>query len=305
MLSKLNMVERFLTVPTEKTTKQPHLNPETLPSVPCPQSPRPLQLLQNNNHKPGRAIVVVAFLLVCFSINAGQSRLSQPDTFDEISMAGRPRLKGTIVGMSRTEVKVDANRTRVSLPVNEIVTINYAIEPIELRTARRLTRARDFDAALKSLDEIKATQISRDLISQDVDYYRAYSIARLALGGKGDKDAAIKTLEAFASQHKDSYHYFSVMEVLSELAVANGQPQSAKEYYDEVAKAPWPAYKLRATALEGQSLHARKKYAQAVEKYDEVIRASKDIPGADEPRRRATLGKMWFSSKQIATRKSH
>ncbi len=292
MRSKLNMVERCPTVPTDKSTQQPHLYIETIPSVPYLLSPRQPQLIRSKNQKPWRAVMVVAFLLACVSINAGQTRSPQIDAVDEISMAGRPRLKGTIVGMSRAEVTVDANRAKVSLPINEIVAINYALEPIELRTARRLARGRNFDGALRVLDKITPAQVSRDLIAQDVEYYRAYSIARLALSGKGDKDAAIKALKAFASEHKNNYHFFSAMEMLSELAVANGQPQLAKESYDEVAKAPWPAYKLRALALEGDSLHARKNYTQAIEKYDQVIRASKDIPGADEPRRRATLSKM-------------
>ncbi len=194
MLSKLNMVERFLTVPTEKTTKQPHLNPETLPSVPCPQSPRPLQLLQNNNHKPGESdrggrLSTGLLFNQCRSKQVIPTRYLRRD-FDGWLAAAEGNHRRYVA--HRSDGGSESNG--VSLPVNEIVTISYALEPVELKTARRLTGARDFDGALKRLDEIKATEISRDLISQDVDYYKAYSIARLALGGKGDKDAAIKTL---------------------------------------------------------------------------------------------------------------
>jgi tetratricopeptide (TPR) repeat protein len=194
--------------------------------------------------------------------------------------------------MSPTTVTVDVNGEKVSFPVNEIVRINYDREPVELKVARRLADARRYGLALKRLDEIKLAEVSRDLISQDIAYYRAYSTARLALGGRGDKDTAIRMLRAFVSKHKNSYHYFAAAEGLGDLAVADRQYDMADTFYKEVAKAPWPAYKLRATALEGWSLQARKKYAEALEKYEQVIGASKDIPGAEEPKRRAALGKM-------------
>jgi hypothetical protein len=80
--------------------------------------------------------------------------------------------------------------------------------------------------------------------------------------------------------------------VLGDLAVANGQYDAACSFYSEIANAPWPAYELRASVLEGRLLQAQKKYAQALEKYDGVIAAINKGSGTEEQRQLATLGKM-------------
>jgi tetratricopeptide (TPR) repeat protein len=291
MLRKWNMVERCFTVLTEKCTKLPQRNRERMPGISTSRWCGKFQLLLNSRHNLTSAVVLVAFVLSIVVVCAGQDKSSQNDAFDEILIARRAVQKGMIVGMSRTDVTIAANRTKVTLPVNEIVNINFAHEPAGLKKVRRLIRVRQFELALETLDKVKLTTPGRALISQDVEYYQAGAIAQLALTGKGDKDAAIKLLRAFVSQYKENYHYFSAMELLSDLSVANAQYDAAAQFSCEVAKAPWPAYKLRSIVIEGRSLQARKKYAEAIEKYEQVIRASKDIPGADEPRRRAIIGK--------------
>src|SRR6185295_17999794 len=62
---------------------------------------------------------------------------------------------------------------------------------------------------------------------------------------------------------------------------------SSEKYYNMVAAAPWPYYRLRAAVLSGRALTSQKEYDKAIKKFDEVI-GQKD----SEPQRlAATLGK--------------
>jgi len=230
---------------------------------------------------PATAVVLAAACTVTYA-------------FDEIYVAGLPPQRGTIVEMSPTKVTIDIERRRKTFQVNEIKSIAFDLEPLELKAARGPVTSGQFEMALKKLDVIKEADVGRDIVLQDVKFYKAYCAARLALAGSGEKKAAGAALDSFITEHPGNYHYFQAVETFGNLAVSVGSFEKAAESYAELAKAPWPDYRLRATVAEGRALMAKggkDDYRAAYAKFQTVLDASGDIPGAQKQKNFATLGR--------------
>jgi tetratricopeptide (TPR) repeat protein len=214
--------------------------------------------------------------------------------FDEILVSKMPVQKGSIVKMTPVEVTLDVQRREKKFPVNTIVSINFDLEPLDLKTARRYVSGGQYDMALQKLEAINLPDISREPILADIAFYKAYANAKLALGGgdKTQKNDAIREMVGFTSKHKeDNYHYFEAIEMLGDLAVGIGDFDRAIEQYVVVGRAPWPSHKLRAKVLEGRAYESQEKWAEALERYELVLRVDSGIEGAEEQKLFAILGK--------------
>jgi tetratricopeptide (TPR) repeat protein len=211
--------------------------------------------------------------------------------FDEIRVSGRPVQSGTIKSMSPTEVVLEANGRPTPYNVNEIVDISFDLEPLELKTARRLVNSGQYDMALEKLKAIDLTSVSREVILQDIEFYKAYAAAKMALGGGGNKNEATADMVKFWQNNKTNYHFFEAVEMLGDLAVAISRYDTAAKFYAQLAEAPWASHKLRAMVLEGRALEAQEKYDPALAKYEKVLTARDDVPGAPEQKLYAVLGK--------------
>src|SRR5262245_30970139 len=86
------------------------------------------------------------------------------------------------------------NRT---VAVNEIKSIQFADEPSELSQARLNAANCAYSNAQSSLAKIDSADIKRDLIKQDVEFYKALCAAKLALGGNGEITDAGRQLNNF------------------------------------------------------------------------------------------------------------
>jgi tetratricopeptide (TPR) repeat protein len=65
----------------------------------------------------------------------------------------------------------------------------------------------------------------------------------------------------------------------------------AQLQYAELAKAPWPEYQMRAAVAIGRTLQLQDKHAEAVQKFDSVLKMSDDNDAAKAQKLSATLGK--------------
>jgi tetratricopeptide (TPR) repeat protein len=186
---------------------------------------------------------------------------------------------------------LDVNRRKIQFKVDQISGINFDLEPLELKTARRFATSGQFDMALEKLDEINEADIGREVILQDVAFYKAYANAKLALGGGGDPREAAKQMLDFYSKHKSNYHFYEAVEILGNLAVAIGNYPTAAKFFGEYGQAPFATYKMRAKVLEGQALQAQNLPEDALKNFEAVLGVTQDIPGADEQKLFAILGK--------------
>jgi len=214
--------------------------------------------------------------------------------FDVVRAAGRPVISGKVLRTSQLEVVVEQGSSDgliKKVPVNEIIGITYDQDPTPLKTARTHVAGGHFEEALGSLEKLDSARIGREEIKADVEFYKAYCRAQLALGGHGEVAAAGKEMIAFVSSHAESYHWLKANEIVGDLLVANGSFAAAETYYAKLGEAPWNDYKMRAGVAIGRALLAQKKYAEALRSFEMVLALTADGDRAESQRIAATLGK--------------
>ena len=222
-----------------------------------------------------------------------------------VKAPGQDRVRthsGTVVGevveTSPNEVLVSKGSTGTEkVPVNEIRSITFKGEPNELTQARVNAKNGGFRNALDRLEDIDISKLDRNLIREEVEFYRAYCAAQLALMGTGKiKDAGPKMLQ-FRNAHPNSYHYYQARETLGDLFVAATRLANAEKEYAALEKAPWPGYQTRAKLLLGRALQDQGKHSEAIQKFDAVLATAGSGKDGKSDRLAATLGKAISASK--------
>jgi len=205
---------------------------------------------------------------------------------------GRSSDAGEVVKVSPVEITLDkgAGGTR-EFAVNEIGSVLFGGEPTQLTQAWLNVRNGGYATALARLDEIDVAGIDRDLVREDVEFYKALCAAKLALGGTGEIADAGRQLNEFVHGHPQNFHYLEAVEVMGDLLVASEKYAAARRQYAELAKAPWPDYQMRAGVLAGRTLQAEGKHDEAIRQFDTVLAISDDSEPAREQKLSATLGK--------------
>ncbi len=199
---------------------------------------------------------------------------------------------GEVVKMTRFEVTIDKSAAgSVPIAVNDIRSIVFAGEPAELTQSRVNAGNGAFAKAAGLLAKIAADQVKRDFIKQDIEFYKAYCASRMALSGEGEITDAGKQLNTFVRTYPDNFHFLEASEMMGDLLMASGRFDFAEKQYAELAKAPWPVYKMRAAVNSGRSLQAQGKHAEAIQQFDAALRMADDAADGQNQKLSATLGK--------------
>jgi tetratricopeptide (TPR) repeat protein len=178
-----------------------------------------------------------------------------------------------------------------TVDVNQIKLITFEGEPSELSQARVNATNGSFAKADQLLGKIDISQIRRDFIKQDVEFYQAYAAAKRAENGDGEIVDAGKKLNAFVKSYPNSFHYLEASELMGDLLMLSGRFENAQKQFAELSKAPWPAYKMRAAVAIGRSLQAQNKHAEAIQQFDLALALADDSPDSQTQKLTATLGK--------------
>ena len=200
-------------------------------------------------------------------------------------------VSGTITAMSPEKVTIDVQGNPRDFAVNEIVRLTLGDEPAELTKSRELIQNGQLEQAFDELKNVKTDSITRDVVKQDIDYYRAYCQARLALSGNGNAATADDAMFAFVRNNRGSYHVYEATELLGNLAVAQGKFDDAAKRFSFLGKAPWPDFRLRATVNEARALSAQKKFPEALEKYNAILESGDTNPEATRQKMFASVGR--------------
>ena len=200
-------------------------------------------------------------------------------------------LTGKVIEMSALEVTIEKSSARTGVPVNEIVSITWDGEPAHVGTARAAMASGRYEDALESIQKVKTDELKRLEVLQEVEFIKALASARLALAGNGDVTQAGSLMAGFAKKYDQNYHYLEACECVGDLLVAKGLPDRAEEYYERLAKVPWPAYKMKAGVKTGKAQLAQGKAEDALASFQAVLDDPTQGEEADRRRLAATLGK--------------
>jgi tetratricopeptide (TPR) repeat protein len=211
--------------------------------------------------------------------------------FDQVYIVKGAPIRGKVTETDKDTVKIDTGDTVRPVPVNEILRVTFASEPSELNNARNAAFQKNFSLGLNELRKLDGAKLERDLIKQDVEFYKALCQARLAINEGGDKSAAAKAMLNFVSTNRNTYHFYDAAEVLGDLAFSAGQNAEAAKYYGSIARAPWADFQMRGNYAEGRALAADKQYDQALARYEKVIAGELSTPEAVRMKLLATVGK--------------
>ena len=210
-------------------------------------------------------------------ITQGLARNAAGQGFDVVQTTKPPSLRGEITKTSPTELTISVSGLERIIPVNTIVKVTYMDAPSELTGARRDIDSGNVEAALEKLKRIKTETLDRDVVKQEFEFLHAMATARLALSGSGDKAVAVRDMLNFQKDHKNSFRYYEVVQVLGDLAVALSKYDRAIEFYRELGQSPWKDYQLNAIILEANALTTQKNYSEALTKY--VAASQENISG--------------------------
>jgi TolA-binding protein len=178
-----------------------------------------------------------------------------------------------------------------TVAVNEIKSILFADEPSELAQARLNASNGAYANALAALSKIDLNSMKRDFIQQDIEFYKALCAAKLALSGGGQIADAGRQLNTFVRTYPKNFHYLAAVEAMGDLLMASEKYEAAQKQYAELAKAPWPDYKMRAAVAVGRTLQAQNKHDEAIQQFDSVLAMTDDSADAQNQKLSATLSK--------------
>jgi tetratricopeptide (TPR) repeat protein len=141
------------------------------------------------------------------------------------------------------------------------------------------------------LADIDLQSIKRDAIQQDIEFYKAFCAGKLALSSNGEIDEAGRQLSGFVRSYPKNFHYLAAAELMGDLLTASGRHELAQKQYAELAKTPWPDYKMRAAVAAGRALQAQGKHDEAIAQFETALAIPDE--GADAPNQKlaATLAK--------------
>src|SRR5262245_12407383 len=170
-----------------------------------------------------RSLLAFAAVLLCLASSLA----------DDVYPKGKTAEKGVVSDMSKTEVTITSGGAKRTFPANEIQRITYEDEPNDLSQARGvILQSANYKAALEDLKKIdlKKVQSRQEVMKQEVEFYRAFCMAHLALTEGGNKSDAESALRQFCTDHKDSYHFYAAAELAGDVAAAAGKFADAVSY---------------------------------------------------------------------------
>jgi len=236
-------------------------------------------------------------VLRCLAAGVAAALLaSQASAVDIITRkSSEKRLGGKITTVTKTAVVIKTGLRQdktEKVPANDIVKIEWDGAP---RTLNGLLNAEEGGRLKDAYDGyaelLKETGVTNDNLRADLKFYMARATAKMALADPEKIPSAIKALTDFRAAHPDSYHYYELLGLLSDLQLAAKSYDDAKTTLAAMKAAPWKDVQLDAACSEARVLLAQNKPQQALTVYDTVLKQAGADPSLTRLKNRAGLGK--------------
>ena len=184
--------------------------------------------------KPYLVAAAMACLLL---VTATESLLAQSDSIT--LMAGRP-IRGTVKSFTPDNIVVSTSD-------GEKKVTPWGVRLIRFDGSNELVRAKSayadgrYTACLDELQGLTEPP-SRDMLTHEIDFYRAAASVKLAMqGGKISIAQAAREMDAFIKKYPNSYHLYPAMDMFGALAMASGRFDAATAQFEKTSAGPWPS----------------------------------------------------------------
>ncbi len=211
-----------------------------------------------------------------FVLLATASASASGQYIDRVRTVTGSLISGRIQAMTANSVTISTSSKETEIPTNEIAWIGYQTEPTEVLDEVRLALQKGMHREVPELlDRIKPDQVRRDEVRGEIDFYRLLAAARAAAESVRPDSASLaaagKPLLDFIKSQPDSYHIYQAQEAVGDLLAASDRSERAAAYYDALAAAPWPDYKIRALLLKGRLEQQQNKPDAALRWFDAAL----------------------------------
>jgi tetratricopeptide (TPR) repeat protein len=183
--------------------------------------------------------------------------------------------RGTVTKISPEVVTMDNGGLEKEYKVNEILRLSYGDDPQELENGRNAALTGQYEQAMENLDEIDVAKVSREVVRQDIAYYKAFAAAKQALSGgvsEADKKKARDEMIKFATDYSGSFHFYEAARIIGDLEASLGNYGDAAKYYTSFGRASFPEYKLEAALLSADAYVGAGNFDEAKTRYAYVVR---------------------------------
>ncbi len=197
---------------------------------------------------------------------------------------------GEITKMTPLVVTITSGGQEKEIQVPQIRSIIFRGEPSELTQARLNATNAGYEAALSTLESINMNNVRSEYVEQEIEYYKAFCAAKLALVGARPVPDAGSALQAFVTKSPSNFHFLEATELLGDLLVHMGNYAPAQKKYELLAQSPFPSYRMRSGVLVGQTLLAQKKYPEALQQFQQVLAMKDETPEGKQQMLAAQLG---------------
>jgi tetratricopeptide (TPR) repeat protein len=204
-------------------------------------------------------------------------------------------LRGTITAETPTEVTIQRkdNAKSETVSVRDVKAIKYegGKAAVDFQQAEIFRNGNEYQKASDAYSKIAQDHAGKQFLARAAGYGRVSTLVRQAQREGARVDEAIQALEEFRTQHPNSRYHFSLHEMLGQLYLGKGNLDAAGTAFGELAKAPWPDMKLKATIYDGRILIGRGQLDAAIAKFDEVAASTGDSNEEKIRRFEALVGK--------------
>lgn len=199
---------------------------------------------------------------------------------------------GKITTVTRTEIVVTpAVGQPTTVPVNDIVDVDWEAAPPSLKLGRSQESGGQFDLALKSYQQASTENTSNDAnLRAEITFSIARVKAKQALGNSELTADAITELKAFTESNRDHYRFFEAQMLLGEVALAAEDLVTADAAFNAVARAPWNDHQMAAKIGLARIMLQRDDIPGAKAAFDEVAAANAVDPIEISRKLEAMLG---------------
>ncbi len=173
----------------------------------------------------------------------------------------------------------------------DIEKILYEGDPSSLTKAREFALDDQWEQTLDELKKVDVKTIKRDVIEADYAYYNVLAQSKMALGGRGPKDAAATAVLGFIGKYRDSWHLFDAAKVLGDLALALDKPAEALKYYKLLDSSASADTKIESVYLQGMVSLKQGENDEAISLFDKIINIKAQTPQTVRTQALAKAGK--------------